>query len=330
MRVVESEVQIEVEMGKAEEPADATESACAEDSEVERCLGCAVVMSAVGALRVKVVKLQEENRRLRKVLERSAEGCDKEERVSALVDEVMPTAEGMSFKPVVENAKAMAAAEEARAKAAVRKAKERPAAEKPMVNSWAEVAKMSRPVMPTAAAASQLTDSRKILLRNGFMSASQQSPTPVYFGGVHRGTVGKSKRCILEGGALPKWAMLEVSFIGTSTVLVMCQEPLVLRLLATTKRVGFRHIEKFDVMTSPLRAGDRNAAKNMCVRCWTKSLEAACGIGLKWAYEGLLAKTGGAEERKTSVEVVGGSGRYYDGEPCCVSTSTCFFVGCSD
>lgn len=90
----------------------------------------------------------------------------------------------------MEKANARLVAEEGKAKPLVQKGRARPAAENPNVRSWAEVARISRPKRPTAAAASRVTMSRKIQLSNWFLRASKPSPEPVFFGGVQCRPVG--------------------------------------------------------------------------------------------------------------------------------------------
>lgn len=64
--------------GNVDETEAGTDSAKIEDTKVESCAGCLVVMSAVEALRVKVFKLRGENRLLHAVAEGSAERCKEE------------------------------------------------------------------------------------------------------------------------------------------------------------------------------------------------------------------------------------------------------------
>lgn len=277
-----------------------------ESARVEgRCNGCSAVMGEVEALKVEMVKLREENARLRALLEGrdvavqgTVEGARVQETVLEAEQEAVRESVLEAVQETVQETECTAENERP-AGNPVEKRAERS-------KSWAEVARQSRPTLPSASVSKKVEESRKTMLSKGFLRAPEPRPVPVYFGGVQRGPIGEFKRCLFSTGALPKWAVLAVSFIGTSTAEIMCHGPLVNRLVATLKKIGFRYLPNFDARTAPTRLGDKVAACAACHRRWTKCAEDARGTSVKRAYSD-LAKSVSVTVRSEAAQIIADS-----------------------
>ncbi|MEM1007933.1 MAG: hypothetical protein AAGJ35_02915 [Myxococcota bacterium] len=98
-------------------------------------------------------------------------------------------------------------------------------------------------------------------------------PVPVYFGGIPRGPIGKLRAMLRE--CLPKWSVLNISFIGNSATKLLCHEPLVDNLAAGMKLLGYRHLPNYD----PVREMNTDAAtlrgRANCYQRWRWGAENA-------------------------------------------------------
>ncbi|MEM1009160.1 MAG: hypothetical protein AAGJ35_09155, partial [Myxococcota bacterium] len=96
-------------------------------------------------------------------------------------------------------------------------------------------------------------------------------PVPVYLGGIPRGPIGKLRAMLRQ--CLPKWSVLNISFIGNSATELLCHDPLVDNLIADMKLLGYRHIPNYD----PVREMNTDAA--------TLRGRANCYQRWRWAAE---------------------------------------------
>ena len=120
-------------------------------------------------------------------------------------------------------------------------------------------------------------------------------PTPVYFGNIPRGPIGALKRALQQ--CLPKWAVLSISFIGTSVTEILCHRPLRERLIAGMSLLRYRHLSDYDpkkAMDPTASADIHRSFKATCLRRWTamatRSISEVCRTWYKAQSEGLLAE----------------------------------------
>lgn len=139
--------------------------------------------------------------------------------------------------------------------------------------TWAEVAKLRRPVIANPTLRTNINQSKTELLAKGFLAKPTQmqpTPTAVYFGGVQRGPVGQFRRTLLQTKAIPGWACLSVSFIGSNVCEIVCHAPLKDRLIATLKHIGFRYLPSYDPVKARTKSVSATYAAKCCLRRWIK------------------------------------------------------------
>ena len=144
---------------------------------------------------------------------------------------------------------------------------------------------------------------------------SKPIPEAVYFGDMPRGPIGKIRRTLCK--ALPKWSILNISFIGGSVTEILCHKPLVPRLIATLKLMRYSHLKTYDPTSSNGR-GDKdpltikyraacyhrwsNAAKNTYSEV-SKAWYTSHAEGLLSLYPDISDATPFPPRNKTSIEV---------------------------
>lgn len=92
-------------------------------------------------------------------------------------------------------------------------------------------------------------------------------------------------KCLLENGSLPTKALLVLSFIGTNMVEILCHKPLLNRLIATMKRIGFRYLESFDPMKTSSKNLSHEQAITACYRRWTQCGANTNNVHVKKFYQ---------------------------------------------
>ena len=153
---------------------------------------------------------------------------------------------------------------------------------------------------PTKAPKRRLT--KTITNPDGTVTTSQPAPVilkpepeAVYFGGIPRGPIGKLRRALRN--ALPKWAILSISFIGDSVTEILCHKALVQRLIATLKFMKFRHLKNYDPTSA---VGDSDDHQNTiqyrgsCYHRWMnaskKTYSEVCKTWYEKQAESLMAR----------------------------------------
>ena len=149
--------------------------------------------------------------------------------------------------------------------------------------SWADIAKQSRPQIPTQIQ-SRVEETRKALLAAGFKASTPKpKPIAVYFGKVPRGPLGSLRKALLV--SLPRWAILGLSFIGNQALEVLCHAPLKDRLIATMKSLRFSHLTTYDPCT-PIQGRDAKQSRKSCFRRWSHSAASTpSDAARKWYLE---------------------------------------------
>ncbi len=156
--------------------------------------------------------------------------------------------------------------------------------------SWADIAKDRRPSLETLPeeAQNRFKESSKSLAAIGFRpvpgrrrksSAPGAAPentknhekekpkvTPLYFGGIPRGPIGKLRAELRK--CLPKWTILHLSFIGNTVTEILCHEPLVDKLVGGMKLLGFRHIPNYDPLKEKNTDDATLRARVNCYNRW--------------------------------------------------------------
>ena len=120
-------------------------------------------------------------------------------------------------------------------------------------------------------------------------------PEAVYFGGIPRGPIGKLRRALRN--ALPKWAILSISFIGDSVTEILCHKALVQRLIAALKFMKFRHLKNYDPTSA---VGDTDEDQNTiqyrgsCYHRWLnaskKTYSEVCKVWYEKQAEALMVR----------------------------------------
>lgn len=82
----------------------------------------------------------------------------------------------------------------------------------------------------------------------------QPKPMAVYFANIPRGPIYALKKSLLK--CLPKWAVLGISFIGTTMTEILCHTSLAERLIATLQFFRFKHVPEYD----PTKMGTGDAS----------------------------------------------------------------------
>lgn len=140
----------------------------------------------------------------------------------------------------------------------------------PRPKSFADVAKLRRQVFVNDIIRKNVAARKEHLVKWGFIRCPTAKLVAVYFGCVQHGLIGHFIKCVLQPGALPSWACLAVSFIGSSSVEMLCHKPLTARLIATMKHIGFSHLPSYDPFKARTRSQLVEKIAKGCVRRYTR------------------------------------------------------------
>lgn len=162
--------------------------------------------------------------------------------------------------------------------------------------TWADIAKNPAPDMLHEKTRDRLAESRRALAAAGFSRGpraptgrqgpypaaqpQRPEPVPVYFGGVPRGPIGALKRALHM--SIPKWAVLNLSFVGRTALEILCHKPLVDRLVAGMKLLNFRHLDRFN----PLKV---NSDGSSASESQLQKIRLSCFS--RWVWEAALARS---------------------------------------
>lgn len=170
---------------------------------------------------------------------------------------------------------------------------------KPRMPSWEDIAKQPATSKLSKEAQTKLAASQKAFREDGFVRDPPRPPTPrpnpkpiptpVYFGGVPRGPIGTLRRALQL--AMPKWAILNLSFIGNVALEVLCHKHLVDRLIADMKLLNYRHLPAYTPI-STLDKGTEGYEKRIKIlkaaayRRWTwLTAQKRAPAAKKWYYD---------------------------------------------
>lgn len=140
--------------------------------------------------------------------------------------------------------------------------------------SWAEAAKKPPAEALPEPLQRRIEESKRAMLQPGIGPAdrgttgARPQPKALYFGRVPRGTIGTLRRAL--HASVPKWAVLNLSFVGTSAPEILCHAPLSDRLTARMKLLGFCHVSNFNPLsTSTGPSKNEKAQLAACYRRWS-------------------------------------------------------------
>ena len=116
-------------------------------------------------------------------------------------------------------------------------------------------------------------------------NTTKPDPEAVYIGDLPRGPIGKLRRSLNK--ALPKWAVLNISFIGDSVTEILCHKPLVPRQVATVKLMKYRHLAKYDP-TAAVGKDDNDSTtiqyRGSCYHRWQNAAKKSYSVVCKEWY----------------------------------------------
>lgn len=110
-----------------------------------------------------------------------------------------------------------------------------------------------------------------------------------------RGPVGALRRAFEV--SIPKWVVLSLSFMGSSSVEILCHEDLTDRLVAGMKLLGFRHLPKFNpagLNSSGKYTDSEWAQLRACYRRWSSAaFQTTSPVSKAWYEEKVRALLAG-------------------------------------
>ena len=197
---------------------------------------------------------------------------------------------------------------------------------------WADVVRRPTMAVLPASVQEKFKKSAEILKSSGFkptprpaprpqssdgpqpQNKIKPAPVPVYFGGIPRGPVGKLRKMLRE--CLPKWSILNISFIGNSVTEILCHEPMLDHLVGGLKLLGYRHIPSYDpvremntdaatlrgrtICYQRWRWGAENAFSEVSRECFAKQMD---GLAIKHPEEKQAADKKELEKQQTEAQI---------------------------
>lgn len=163
--------------------------------------------------------------------------------------------------------------------------------------SWASIA--ARPSIDSVnhVLQSRIQSTRFSLAASGF------APTPVrnrrpdavaaYFGGVPSGPKGAFRRILLADHSIPRWALLGISFVGNGIAEIVTHSPLMDRLVAVMRLLGYRHLKSHDPaatsavirkFTTGHSSETTTLAVTACARRWGREIRTSKSAAAKAWY----------------------------------------------
>lgn len=171
-----------------------------------------------------------------------------------VADQPTPALEETTTPPKVQNEKSNTALTAARAV-------------RPAPRKWSQVAGEYRPLKEQSAGqhqnsripdgkgvtwAERLAKSREMLTRNNLRVEQKPQPVAVYFKGIRRGPLGQVRAALRQ--SLANWALLDLSFIGSSVLEIITDKAQRVRLVETLKHLGLHEIKDFDMIGGAMKA----------------------------------------------------------------------------
>lgn len=159
-----------------------------------------------------------------------------------------------------------------------------PASTPPSRPSWATIAMKPALNMMDSEMQNRLRSAQKGLASSGFAPVQARTvrpkPTAVYFAGVPRGQKGVFRNHLVSEHALPRWALLSISFYGDNMAEILTHRPLENRLIACMRLLGYRHLKTHDPLTSTQKTTSNNPRDNhdpprtalACANRWTREI----------------------------------------------------------
>lgn len=162
--------------------------------------------------------------------------------------------------------------------------------------NWADVVRgKSRPEPPMPEELTgRIRKARETLLQEKVCAKPAPKITAVYFKNIRRGPIGTIRQALRE--CLPSWALLGLSFIGSSILEILTDERLTERLIGTLKLMGISHVPDFDVYGGAPRrvqdtSGHRDENKHtieLVIRRMTANIRVTLNKYAKEWYETML------------------------------------------